>query len=64
MKTIGSNWVSKFVGCCGVFWMALAGTTQANNAWYVATNASHTFDGGSWATAFTNAQDALDIFMR
>lgn len=60
MKTIRTGWVSRFIGCCGVLLVVLSVTTQANNAWYVATNASHTFDGGSWTTAFTNVQDALD----
>ncbi len=60
MRTIGTNRVSKSIGCCGLFWLAFSGATQANNAWYVATNATHTFSGTSWSTAFTNIQEALD----
>jgi hypothetical protein len=32
----------------------------ATDDWYVATDAQHTFDGQTWATAFTNVQHALD----
>ncbi len=39
----------------------LAVATAANaGTWYVATNATHTYDGSAWDAAFTNVQDALD----
>jgi hypothetical protein len=34
-------------------------TAADAGTWYVATNATHTYDGSSWDAAFTNVQDAL-----